>query len=186
MFVRGTKCTYDGIGFDSIPERDYYIKLKLLKEEGKIKDFDMQIPYLLQDSFISFRNKEEDEIKYVADYVVTLNNDDEVIIDTKGSKQTTEEVARVKQKLFMCKNEGVPIYFIAPLPKYLGNVWVDVSKNFDFSSKIKNKYVKENGKWAYSKPNWTPKDWAEHFEFEDFHGLFYIWHKTKTVKKKKV
>ncbi|NFN94917.1 DUF1064 domain-containing protein [Clostridium botulinum] len=27
MHYRGKKCTYDGINFDSISERDYYIKL---------------------------------------------------------------------------------------------------------------------------------------------------------------
>ena len=57
MAMYATKCTYDNIKFDSETERDYYIKLKLLKEEGNIKDFEMQVPYLLQDEFINFRDK---------------------------------------------------------------------------------------------------------------------------------
>ena len=183
--IYGTKCVYDDIKFDSIPERDYYIKLKLLKEEGKIKDYQLQIPYLIQEDFINFRDKKEQKIEYVADYVVKLNDDSVVVIDTKGSKSTTEEVARVKQKIFMYRNKEIPIYFIAPLPKYLGNVWVDVSKGSDFSGKLKKRYVDINGKWTSKKPNWKVSDWEEHFEFENFHGLFYIWHKTKTRKKAK-
>ena len=49
MAIYSTKCTYDNIKFDSETERDYYIKLKLLKDEDNIKDFEMQVPYLLQD-----------------------------------------------------------------------------------------------------------------------------------------
>ena len=185
MAIYATKCTYDNIKFDSETERDYYIKLKLLKEEGNIKDFEMQVPYLLQDEFINFRDKKEQKIEYVADYVVTLNDDTIVVIDTKGSKNTTEEVARVKQKIFMYKNKEIPIYFVAELPKFLGKEWVDISKGSDFSGKLRKRYTDINGKWARGKPNWTTKDWTEHFEFEDFHGLFYIWHKTKTRKKTK-
>jgi len=47
----------------------------------------MQVPYLLQDEFINFRDKKEQKIEYVADYVITLNDDSIVVIDTKGSKK---------------------------------------------------------------------------------------------------
>lgn len=180
------KCIYDGYKFDSETERDFYIKLKIAKDENVIKDFEMQVPIRVQEEFINFRGSKEQKIEYVADFVIISNDDNKVVVDVKGSKTSTEEVSRIKQKMYMYNNEGCPIYFVAPLPKFLGNIWVDVSKGSDFSGKLRKRYVDLNGKWAYGKPNWTPKDWTEHFEFEDFHGLFYIWHKTKTVKKKKV
>ena len=85
----------------------------------------------------------------------------------------------------MYKNKEIPIYFVAELLKFLGKEWVDISKASDFSGKLRKRYADINGKWARGKPNWTTKDWIEHFEFEDFHGLFYIWHKTLKNKKNK-
>ena len=66
-----------------------------------------------------------------------MNDDSVVVIDTKGSKNTTEEVARVNQKIFMYKNKEIPIYFVAELPKFLGKEWVDISKGSDFSGKLR-------------------------------------------------
>lgn len=155
-----------------------------MKEEGKIKDFKMQIPYELQPSFEDFRGGKVQNISYIADYVITLNDDSEIVLDTKGSRETTEESARLKQKIFMFNNKEIPIYFIAPLPLYLGNTWVDVTKGYDFGVKLKTRYVKINGKWKRNTtPNWKPEDWEKHFEFENFHDLFYIWRTTKKLPK---
>lgn len=182
-FARGKKCEVDCIKFDSEVEAEYYLKLKELKSKKIIKDFKMQIKYELIPSFIDFRNGKVDSIDYIADYVVELNSGKKIVIDTKGSKTTTEESARLKQKIFMTKYLD-EIYFVAPLPNYLGKEWVDISKGYDFSGKLKSKYKKLYGKWARNKtPNWTIKDWDEYFVFEDYNSLFYIWKETKKIKK---
>lgn len=179
------KCEYDGIKFDSETERDFYIKLKRFKNLCRIKGFAMQVPFNLQEDFLDFRGGKVEDINYIADFVITLNSDEEIIVDTKGSKNTTEESARIKQKLLMYKDRELKIYFIAKLPKFLGDTWVDISKGYDFSGKLRNKYTRLNGKWKHGKPNWDVEDWKEYFEFEDVAGLFYIWKATKKVKKKK-
>ena len=179
------KCEYDGIKFDSETERDFYIKLKRAKSLGRIKGFAMQVPYLIQEEFKNFKDKKEQKIEYIADYVIDLLDDSMIIVDVKGSKKTTEEVARIKQKIFMYKNKDIPIYFVAQLPKYLGGVWVEISKGSDFSGKLKTKYVNTNGKWKHGKPNWTIENWEQYFEFDNIAGLFYMWKATKKVKKKK-
>lgn len=181
---KGNKCELDGFKFDSEPERNYYIKLKDLKSNKLIKDFKMQIPYNLQSEFTDFQNRKVQSINYIGDYVVELNNGEIIVLDTKGSKATTEESARLKQKLFMFQNRDMPIYFIAPLPKYLGGEWVDVTKGCDFGTKLKTRYVKTFGKWKRNvTPNWCPNDWEIHFEFENFNELFYLWKNTKKLKR---
>ena len=182
--VYGTRCELDGFKFDSEVERDYYIKLKSMKECGFINDFTMQVTYELFDGFLDFRGNKVQPMTYIADYEIILNNGEKIIIDTKGSKASTEESARIKQKLFMLKYPTLPIYFVGMLSNFLGKEWVEVTKGYDFGTKLRTRYIKLNGKWRRGKsPNWTVEDWKEHFEFEDFHGLFYIWKSTKKLKK---
>lgn len=182
--IRGKRCEYDGFKFDSEQERDYYVVLKELKSNKKIKNFAMQVPCSLMDEFVDFRGNKVQKMDYVADYVVTLLNGEEIYLDVKGSKSTTEESARIKQKIFMSKYPERKIYFIAKTSNYLGNKWVEVSKGYDFESKLKNKYKNLYGRWRRNAtPNWVTSDWEEHFDFEDFCGLFYIWKSTKSLKK---
>ena len=191
-----TKCEYDNIVFDSIPERDFYIKLKKFKKEGRIKDFSVNPTYILQDEFKTdfnsdkFNDVKEKPITYIIDYSVTLNDGTYILVDTKGaSGQTVEEVAKIKKKLFQYQHKDTPIFFISKCPNYLSNTeaWVCVNSGSDFFSKLKNKYYnvhpEQKKKRGKKDIQWTIDDWSKYFEFESVEDLFYVWKSTKRIKK---
>lgn len=92
------KVFYDGHWFDSKRERNYYIKLKMLEDNGDIEDLQLQVKYELQPSF-KINGKTIRKIEYVADF--TYKQDGMLhIIDTKGFRT---EVYKLKKKLFEYK-----------------------------------------------------------------------------------
>ena len=85
-----TKIRIDNIKFDSQKEAHYYLYLKQLKQEGKIKDFEMQIriPLIVNDKKIT---------TYIADFRV-INLDDSIeIVETKGY---WTDYSKLKRKIF--------------------------------------------------------------------------------------
>jgi len=91
------KVEYDGYTFDSIKEKNYYIKLKLLEKAGKIKELELQKEYELQPSF-KLNNKTSRKITYRADFTYKTTEDDKLhVIDVKGFRT---DVYRLKKKLF--------------------------------------------------------------------------------------
>lgn len=94
------KVEYDGYTFDSIREKNYYIKLKLLEKAGKIKELELQKEYELQPSF-KLNNKTSRKITYRADFTYKTTEDDKLhVIDVKGFRT---DVYRLKKKLFEYK-----------------------------------------------------------------------------------
>lgn len=94
------KVKYDGYTFDSIREKNYYIKLKLLEKAGKIKELELQKEYELQPSF-KLNNKTSRKITYRADFTYKTAEDDKLhVIDVKGFRT---DVYRLKKKLFEYK-----------------------------------------------------------------------------------
>ena len=94
------KVEYDGYTFDSIREKNYYIKLKLLEKAGKIKELELQKEYELQPSY-KLGNKTSRKITYRADFTYKSTKDDKLhVIDVKGFRT---EVYRLKKKLFEYK-----------------------------------------------------------------------------------
>ena len=188
----GKRCTYDGINFASEPERDFYKKLVDLKKKCKIKDFEIQPNFPLQEEFYTefkerFDNVKIQPISITPDYLIILNDGNEILIDTKGQDQI-EEASQIRRKLFLYQNKHIPLYFIGVIPIYLGgeNIWVEVTQGKDFLNKLKNKYnnTYPEAKGSRSKPvKWSVKNWDEYFEYEDIDGLFYKWKKTKRITK---
>ena len=94
------KVIYDGYTFDSIREKNYYIKLKLLEKSGKIKELELQKEFELQPSF-KLNNKTSRKITYRADFTYKTTEDDKLhVIDVKGFRT---DVYRLKKKLFEYK-----------------------------------------------------------------------------------
>lgn len=94
------KAKYDGYTFDSIREKNYYIKLKLLEKAGKIKELELQKEYELQPSY-KLNNKTSRKITYRADFTYKTTEDDKIhVIDVKGFRT---DVYRLKKKLFEYK-----------------------------------------------------------------------------------
>lgn len=97
---RNVKTVVDGIKFDSKAESEYYIHLKKLVQQNKIKCFERQKRIILQDGYKLEGYKKQREISYVVDFVV--HNLDGTIgyIDVKGAR--TKEF-NIKKKLFEYK-----------------------------------------------------------------------------------
>jgi len=192
--VFGKRCVCDGITFASESERDYYKFLIRMKAQGKIKDFEIQPNYPLQEEFTTEFEERFDDIKIQSmsitpDYLVTLNDGNKILLDTKGANLISE-ASQMRRKLFLYQNKNIPLFFIGIIPKYLGgdSIWVEVTQGKDFLAKLKNKYntIYPEAKKSRSKPvQWKVKDWDEYFEYESLDGLFYIWKKTKSNRKKK-
>ena len=100
---KNQKVVVDNILFDSKKEANYYIKLKILKDAGKILDLELQKRFVLQQGF-KLHGKTYRAITYIADFVY---KDDKGmhVVDTKGYRT---ETYKIKKKLFM-KKFGIEI-----------------------------------------------------------------------------
>lgn len=107
-FKNVKKTIVDGITFDSHEESLYYSILKKKVEDGQIKSFSMQVPYLLQEGFywidkaISKKKKIQD-IEYLCDFLVVNNDDSETVIDVKSKLTIKEQPFLLKIKMLKHK-----------------------------------------------------------------------------------
>lgn len=99
---KNKKVEYNGIKFDSQKERNYYIKLKLLEDKGKIKDLKLQVKFELQPKF-QFSNKNIQAISYIADFTYLDEENKLHIVDVKSEATKKDKVYRLKKKLFQYK-----------------------------------------------------------------------------------
>ena len=90
------KVEVDGITFDSALEARYYKHLKLLKEQGIVKDFELQPKFVLLDKFKK-NGKTYRAITYNADFKVEYADGRVEVIDVKGMVTQQFELRR---KLF--------------------------------------------------------------------------------------
>ncbi len=72
------KTFYKNVKYDSKAEAKYAEILENLLKEGKIKSIERQVKYPLEDRNGGHR------LRYVADFVVTDNNDKKHVLDVKG------------------------------------------------------------------------------------------------------
>lgn len=93
------KVTFDGITFDSIKEKNYYIKLKMMQDSGKISDLKLQTPFVLIETF-KLEDKTYRQTKYIADFTYIDENGKYHVVDTKGFR--TPEY-KLKKKLMAWK-----------------------------------------------------------------------------------
>lgn len=96
---KNKKVVCDGIKFDSIKEKNYYIKLKTLEELGRIRDLKLQVKFELQPSF-KFKQNTIRAINYIADFTYIDENNKLHIVDTKGVKT---DVYKLKKKMMNYK-----------------------------------------------------------------------------------
>lgn len=88
------KCEYDGIKFDSLSERDFYIHLiEIMKYDKKI--IKIHPKFILQNKFTHNGNQYR-EINYIADFQIGM-----IVYDVKGSLSTITPVAKIKHKIFI-------------------------------------------------------------------------------------
>lgn len=95
----------DGIKFDSKKEATRYCELKLLQRAGEIKDLQRQVRFELIPSQRIDGRIVERPVSYIADFVYTDKNGNQVVEDTKGIK-TREYIIKRKLMLYI---KGVQI-----------------------------------------------------------------------------
>lgn len=89
---RAKRITIDGYNFDSQAESQRYAFLKIQKQQGLIKDFEMQVTY-------SIVINSELICKYRADFVVYYNDGRFEVEDVKSTITKNLPVFKLKQKL---------------------------------------------------------------------------------------
>ena len=93
---KNKKCEYKGMKFDSLKEKDVYLRYEMLFRVGKIYDLRRQVPYILID-----KSKYGRAIKYIADIVYKdINTNTDVVIDVKSVYTAKMPVYRLKKRMF--------------------------------------------------------------------------------------
>jgi anaerobic selenocysteine-containing dehydrogenase len=110
----------DHIAFDSKIEGEYYRYLKQQQEEGKIKEFELQPIFTLQEGFRK-NGKYYRPILYIADFKVYDNDGTVQIIDVKGYETAD---FKIKRKLFE-KKYPFSLVLVKYVKKFGGWITVD-------------------------------------------------------------
>jgi anaerobic selenocysteine-containing dehydrogenase len=110
----------DHIAFDSKIEGEYYRYLKQQQEDGKIKEFELQPIFTLQEGFRK-NGKYYRPILYIADFKVYDNDGTVQIIDVKGYETAD---FKIKRKLFE-KKYPFTLVLVKYVKKYGGWITVD-------------------------------------------------------------
>jgi hypothetical protein len=76
----------DGIMFDSKAEASRYSLLRILLDQGKISDLELQVPFVIEVNGLKI-------CKYIADFVYTINGQ-RVVEDVKGVRTPEYKLKR--------------------------------------------------------------------------------------------
>lgn len=95
------KTEVDDIVFDSKKEATRYYSLMLLAKEGKIKNLQRQVRFILQDEFVNNDKQKVRPIFYIADFCYERNG--VKIVEDVKSPATRTQVYKVKKKMFQYK-----------------------------------------------------------------------------------
>ena len=112
-----TKCVVDGISFDSKHEANRYCELKLLQKGNVISDLRLQVEFeLIPNQYAAEKRygKNGKELKdkqvllerkcsYIADFVYTLNETGETVVEDAKSPITRTPEYKIKKKLLLLK-----------------------------------------------------------------------------------
>ena len=88
-------------------------------KSGKIKNYELQKPYVLQEKF-KRDGKTISAIKYVADFFIEWNDGRVEVIDTKGM---ADSVAKLKRKMMWALFPALDFKWISYCKKYGG--WIE-------------------------------------------------------------
>lgn len=99
---KNKKVVVDNILFDSKKEANYYTKLKILKDAGKITDLELQKKFILQDKF-TLNGKTYRAITYIADFVYKDQEGQVHVVDVKSEATKKDKVYRLKKKMLAYK-----------------------------------------------------------------------------------
>ena len=104
---RSKKAQADGKTFDSQKEARRYLVLKEWQRQGKIRDLQCQVAFLLQEGFRDNQGKYQRPIKYVCDFMYwDVEKDRWTVEDVKSQVTSHLETYRIKKKLFLKQYQG--------------------------------------------------------------------------------
>ena len=96
------KCEYNGIKFDSIKEKDWYMVLLNYKRNGRIKELELQKKFILQESFTDNQGNKQRAITYIADFFYyDTKLKCYIAEDVKSEATRNDKVYKLKKKMFM-------------------------------------------------------------------------------------
>ena len=116
----------NGVVWDSTTEYNLGLKLKKLQEEGKIKDLQFQVEFVLIPAFKDGQGVSNRKMSYLADFVyIDVVTNKKIICDAKGSEMNIDPTFKNKWKLlkYLHKDEKDIEYKI--MIKYK-DVWYDI------------------------------------------------------------
>ena|ERR1043165_5656892 len=97
---RNTKCEASGIAFDSISERDRYLELVGMQQDGLIHHLECHPEFVLLEGFKDCEGKTERAIKYTADFRYTDSSGRVVVEDVKSKATAGSRDWSLRKKLF--------------------------------------------------------------------------------------
>lgn len=97
----------DGHVFDSKVEAQRYRELLMMERAGLISDLQLQVPFILQESFVDADGNKQRKIQYTADFVYKEQTFT-VIEDVKGAATVRGEAFRVRWRLLLNKFRSDP------------------------------------------------------------------------------
>ncbi|UBH16387.1 DUF1064 domain-containing protein [Macrococcus armenti] len=134
------KVEFDGIVFDSVAERDFYITLLKLKRDGEVLSIVTQPKFEIIEAVGDMKAKH-----YIADFTVTYADGHIFVFDVKGMA-TTE--AKLKRQLFAVKYPHLELMWICKSPAYhkneTGDEWIEYDELNRLRAKRKRERKKKN------------------------------------------
>ncbi|KIL35140.1 phage-like protein [Cohnella kolymensis] len=121
----------EGEKFDSVMEGSYYQELLWMQKDGAITEIKCHPSYVLQD---------KPKITYIADFLISFADGQQIIVDVKGKETSTFSV---KRRLFKARFPDLQLLVIT---KYRGQ-WVpieDVKKEKVDRKRAMNKLIKQS------------------------------------------
>jgi len=104
------KTVIDDIKFDSKNESLYYLQLKQCKEDGFIKDFELQPKYELIPKF-KYMNKNVRAMTYSPDFKVYRLDETYYLVDIKSIGSSTQQ-GELRRKLFQYYNPDKELIWV--------------------------------------------------------------------------
>lgn len=100
---RNNPCEVGGIKFDSQKERERFLELKMLFEQGVITELRLQQHFTLQEAFKDVSGEFIRRLEYIADFTYMDSSGRLVIEDVKSDATRKDKTYRLKKKLMAGK-----------------------------------------------------------------------------------
>lgn len=107
---KNKKIVVDGIEFDSKDESIYYLLLKQQKENGLIKDFEIQPKYELVPKF-EYQGKKRQAVTYTPDFNIIHFDDSITAVDVKSIGTATQQ-GELRRKLFEWRYPKIELIWV--------------------------------------------------------------------------